>query len=105
MCFVIHGNACRKFDGWCGTLAALTLRLFDDRKEIESFVLQRAAQSLFDQLKITRVGDSMCFRVAHPKNAENSVVGAGERISIQDIDRNDCKGSGNFGQHLLALPW
>src|SRR5207248_7552340 len=46
----------------------------------------------------------MYFRIAHAKNAQNDVVSPRENVGAQDIDRNDRKRSGNFGQQLLPVP-
>jgi hypothetical protein len=91
MRLVVHGNARRKFDPWREIVAALTLRLFDQRKEIEAVILERALQSLFDHLEGTRVGDSVCFRIAHAKNAQHDIVSPGKNIRAQDVDRHDRK--------------
>src|SRR5260370_37697973 len=61
-------------------------------------------QGFLDQLKVRLVGNRARSCVANSKNVENDVVSAGKNVRAQDINWDDRKRAGDFGQQLFAVP-
>src|SRR5438128_4410213 len=76
MRFVVDRDAGGELDLWAESLACFFSSLFDQRPELEPFVLECAAQSFFHRVELVLVRDCAAICVADAEDIEGNVVAA-----------------------------
>src|ERR1043166_6450172 len=61
-------------------------------------------QGFTDELDARFVGNCACIRVTNAKNVENETVSTRKNVRAQDINWNNRKRAGDFGQQLFTIP-